>query len=341
MSIATEIQIADKLWDLIQSNTVIRFPYLGDQYLAWNELIYQFLRRDTTRNAAYQKIIQQKVKDKVVVEIGPGSRLLMTQMCVDAGAKHVYSIEGNEVAYKQAEILLNQLGLSEKITLISGLSVDVELPEQTDICLSELIGSIGNAEGVARFLNDAKRFLKPKGDMIPAGCLTWLSPCVLPTDIYRDPVLDDLTTGYAQSVYGQIGHEFPFTRYKTYNFPQENLIAPPQIFEEMWFDQPWTTEVFSKNLSFEVQHHKLLNGLVLWIHMLVDRQTRLDGFRKTNWSPVSVALDPINVAAGDVINVSCWSEIPASKFTPRYFFEVTLQRRGREIYQAVNYPDDC
>src|SRR5262249_426645 len=105
---------ADQLWDLIQANHIVKlpFPYMDDHHNPWDETIYQFLVRDTVRNDAYRGVIERHVKDKVVVEIGPGSRLFMTRLCVEARARKIYAIEANPEACERAQALADQLGLN-------------------------------------------------------------------------------------------------------------------------------------------------------------------------------------------------------------------------------------
>jgi predicted RNA methylase len=337
----SDSQLADQLWALIEADHIIRLPYVGGEYYldALDEVAYQFMVRDTLRNNAYRQVIQQRVGGKIVVEIGPGSRMFMTLMCVEAGARLVYAIEASETAYHKAQALAVQAGVQEKVVLIPGWSTEVDIPELADVCLSELIGPIGNAEGALRSLNNAKRFLKPDGVMIPAGCLTWVSPVSKPPNGYDAPWLAELVDAMAGLVYEKVGREFPFTRHVIYNFPQQNLIAPPQVFEEIWFDHPYTPEVCDTTLSFTVQEAAVFDGLLLWIHLMVDRQMVIDALDKTNWAPVYVALESLAVEAGDVICVRCRSEQPAGRRTPVYVFETSVTRNTTTISHVINYPD--
>jgi predicted RNA methylase len=337
----SDSQFADQLWGLIQADHIIRLPYVGGEYYldALDEVAYQFMVRDTLRNIAYRQVIQQRVGGKIVVEIGPGSRMFMTLMCVEAGARLVYAIEASETAYHKAQVLVVQAGVQEKVVLIPGWSTAVDIPELADVCLSELIGPIGNAEGASRSLNNAKRFLKSDGVMIPAGCLTWVSPVSKPPNGYDAPWLAELVHAMAGLVYEKVGSEFPFTRHVIYNFPQQNLIAPAQVFEEMWFDYPHTPEVCDTTLSFSVQEATVFDGLLIWIHLMVDRQMVIDALDKTNWAPVYVALESVAVRPGDVICVRCRSEQPAGRWTPVYIFEASVTRNTTIISHVINYPD--
>ena len=78
----------------------------------------------------------------------------------------MYAIERNEDAYRRANDLINNLGLTDRIILIHGDATQVQLPERVDVCVSEILGTIGSSEGVVSLLNDARRFLKDDGIMM-------------------------------------------------------------------------------------------------------------------------------------------------------------------------------
>ena len=251
-----EKNLGDKLWEICCNNTVI-LPSFGS-YQAYNGAFYQFMVRNSLRTELYEKLIRKNVKDKVVVEIGTGSQLIWSLLCVEAGAKKIYAIEVNKTAYQAAKQLAEQKGLTEKIELILGCSTDINLPEKADICISEIIGVIGNDEGVARYLNDAKRFLKPNGMMIPEGCLTLLSPGFKPIEPYSDDFIEDFEKAYTNNVYQKMGKEINFTRYCVYNLPKSHIIASPQFFEEMCFNDAAITEEFDKKLNFKIEKKAIL-----------------------------------------------------------------------------------
>lgn len=326
--------LGDKLWEICH-NEVVMFPNFG-HYLVYNELAYQFMASDNLRTEVYKKAIGKKVKDKIVVEIGPGSQLIWTLLCVEAGARKVYAIEENETAYEAAKQLAEQKGVTEKIELIRGLSTEVNLPELADVCVSEIIGSIGNSEGAASYLNDAKRLMKPNGVMIPEGCITLLAPGFKPVKTYRNDFIDDYVKFYKRNIFKKIGKEVDFTRYKIYNFPKSNLVASPQIFEEMWFNDELITQNFDKTLYFPVEQSNNFDGLILWINLYFDSETVLDALHsKICWSPVYIPMEPVALQKGDVIEVRCVSKISKNGYNPDYSFESLVKRNDEVVYQCL------
>jgi len=58
---------------------------------------------------------------------------------------------------------VEEAGLADRLVLIHGDAMKVELPELADVCISELVGPIGGSEGAAVILNNARRLLKQGG----------------------------------------------------------------------------------------------------------------------------------------------------------------------------------
>lgn len=75
-------------------------------------------------------------------------------------------------------------GLADRVTVHGGSASGVGLPERVDVCVSEVIGTIGSSEGAAAVFADAReRFLRPGGASVPARCTTMAAAVTL------DPVL--------------------------------------------------------------------------------------------------------------------------------------------------------
>lgn len=338
---ARAIEIADQLWAMICDKQVLRlpFPYLADHHASWDETVYQLLVRDSVRNEVYRQVIDATVRDRVVVEIGPGSRLFLTQLCAAAGARKIYAIEANRDAYERGCVLAEALGLGEQLTLIHGLSTEVELPEKGEVCVSEIIGSIGDAEGATGFLHDARRLLKDDAIMIPGSCQTWVSPVELPSRLYPDDATEELIRSFSPSMTDTFGHEIELTRYKIHNIPRESLLAPEQLFEELDFQRNEPPRSHERQLRFVAARDGMFHGLLLWIHLEVGPDQVIDAFDDTSWAPVHVALSPFEVQAGDIFEVRCEAQVSTERRTPAYNFEVSLVRNGVTLHHAIDTPE--
>ena len=93
--------------------------------------MFEFHRQllaDEVRTSAFRDAIAQVVRPgDVVLDIGTGTGILAFFAC-QAGARHVYAIEGQHLA-DAAQLLARQLGYADRLTVFHARSNDVELPD--------------------------------------------------------------------------------------------------------------------------------------------------------------------------------------------------------------------
>jgi protein arginine N-methyltransferase 1 len=78
--------------------------------------------KDTVRTKSYMKSIidnPELFKDKIVLDVGSGTAILSI-FAAKSGAKHVYGIEKANI-YSHSRNIIEENGLSDKITIINGL----------------------------------------------------------------------------------------------------------------------------------------------------------------------------------------------------------------------------
>jgi amino acid adenylation domain-containing protein len=302
------------------------WPSVGE-YPVYDDLLYHAMTHDEIRTARYREAIGRAVGGKSVVEIGTGKDAILARFCVDAGAAHVYAIESSPSACRQAADLIARLGLQERITLVPGRSMDVTLPEPVDVCVSEIIGTIGGSEGAAVILNDARRFLKPSGIMIPERCSTLLAAVSLPMDepslLHCGPV----PRHYFDQVLDAVGHPFD-PRLCLKNLTPEALLSGPREFESLDFTRI-TDPAFQRAIRLTITRPGRLDGFLLWIRLRVGRDSRLDSLTdRTSWLPVFLpALDgPIDVSPGDVVDLCAESFLSDDGVHPDYQVSGAVRR---------------
>ncbi|MCP5050703.1 MAG: AMP-binding protein, partial [bacterium] len=240
------------------------WPSIGE-YPMYDEYVYFSMTNDEVRNDAYKAAIHQKVPDKVVVEFGTGKDAILARFCVEAGARIVYAVEISENSYKQAQQTVKQLGLQDKIILIHGDAADVNLPEKADVCLSELIGTIGGSEGTAAILKNSARFLKEGGAVIPQKCVTKIAAVQLPTGIRQSPSFSRMSARYVEKLYQYSGHPFDF-RVCIDNFPISSVISTDGIFEDLNFSGEIQTQGL-ENVEIQIVKAGMMDGFILWLNL--------------------------------------------------------------------------
>ena len=280
------------------------WPSIGE-YFAYDELTYHAMTHDDARNRAYRAAIASAVKGKTVLDLGTGADALWARYAAAEGAKHVYAIEGLEAAYHQAARLLAKLGLESRITLLQGDSMQLALPEPVDVCVSELIGTIGSSEGVVPILNDARRFLKPTGVMIPFRCTTRIAAVSLPQPLRDAPAFSELTRGYVDRIFQAAGGEFD-VRVCLKNLPENATVSDAADFEVLDFTAPQPPSQ-NRPIAITVVADGALDGFVLWVCLQPSADQLIDVIRgEHSWLPVffPVFSPPLAVRAGDRIEGS-------------------------------------
>jgi len=291
---------------------------------SYTPVSYQILRDDVARNTAYEKVIEQVVAGKRVVDIGTGGLAFLARMCVEAGAETVYAIEENTASLRSAQQRIRKAGMESKIELLPGFSTDVELAEKCDVLIHEIVGSVASAEGMTPAVNDAKeRFLKAEAEFIPHSCSTFVCP-VQPLKL---PMIDAVVSAIGQALFSFDDPDL----YKVYNFPESNVLGPPVEFERTVFCEEMPLED-RRELELVISKDGDLDGLLLFIEIHVDRETVINSLHhRTNWSTPYIKLfrEPVKVTQGDVVHVTIHRELATTQ--PRYELDVRVCPRDSGI----------
>jgi predicted RNA methylase len=101
-------------------------------------------RQDSERNEAYRRGIEATVEeDDLVVDIGTGSGLLAL-MAANAGAQHVFAIEGDPSLERAARKVIAANGKAETVTVVGRHSTQVKIgfgsdvPTGADVIVTEI-----------------------------------------------------------------------------------------------------------------------------------------------------------------------------------------------------------
>lgn len=302
------------------------FPSIGE-FPVYDDLIYSLMCNDSDRSKAYKNAINNSVSGKTVVEIGTGAQAPLAIMCAEAGAEKVYAIEVDKISAKKAEKKISKIGLSNIIEVIHGNSMEVELPEKVDVCVSEIIGTIGSSEGVVTILKDAQRFLKSDGKMIPERCITRIAPSMLPENLLSNDSIADLINYYTKKVFEATQEEFIFTRFSYSSFPKSNILCDSLTFEDDNYIKDLQYHIRNE-LEFSIQKDCFFDGFLLWIKLYVDSSNVIDSLNESYWGPVFLKTDKrISLSKGDVITATCERTLSKNEINPDYFIDGTVKRK--------------
>ena len=287
--------------DASANNRIELWPSVAEFYI-YDDLLYHAMTQDSLRNESYKVAINEHVPGKVVLDIGTGKDAILSRFCVEAGAAKVYAIELLEETYLKAKATIESLGLEDKITLIHGNAMEVELPEKVDVCVSEIVGPIGGSEGAVQIINNAWRFMKPDGVMIPERSLTKMAAITLPEDFLANPGFTNVSAQYVEKVFQQIGHRFDL-RLCMRNFSKSNIISNSQAFEDLDFSRHIEPE-YEYDINLLINRDEKLVGFVVWLNLYTAAHEVIDILEgEYCWLPVylPVFYPGIDVREGDRI----------------------------------------
>jgi len=314
------------------------WPCVGE-HPVYDDELYSQLAGDVLRNQHYFEALWKKVRGKVVADIGTGNRALWACEAIRAGAKRVYAIEESAAAAASARVVVAGRGLSERIRIVEGASTQIELPERVDVCVSEILGEIGGAEGAAAVLSDAKnRFLKETGTMIPEMCDTLISPVELSKDLLDNPRFATDSLRYLEEIFNNMGRAFD-PRVSIVNHREAcKLLSSPRVFESLNFSNG--SQQSRRDVSFLIGSDGVMSGFLLWLcfqcsHGQASLDTRLEG---TTWFPVffPVFYPGVEVSCGDLVEMSCDRQLSEDGIHPDYFITGNIIKR-RSGFQPFNW----
>ena len=301
------------------------------EYFVYDEVIYYAMTNDERRNDSYRVAINRAVKDKVVLDIGTGADAILARLCVEAGARKVYAIELLDTTYQRAKSLIKRLGLQNRIILIHGDARNVKLPEQVDVCVSEIVGAIGGSEGAAVIINDAQRFLKPFGEMIPQRSVTKFAAITLPEDLLCNPGFTPVPRNYTEKIFDQVGYKFDL-RVCLKNFPKSHLMSEAGIFEDLDFTRHIEPE-YAYRMKLPVRRSGRLQGFLVWLTLQLASGESLDILdHEYCWLPIYLpAFYPgVEAREGDVIEVEASGCLSDNGLNPDYRLKGRLVRKDGE-----------
>lgn len=141
--------------------------------------LHRKLLGDAPRNAAFHTALKTVIQpgQTTVADLGAGTGFL-SFLARQLGAAHCTLVE-----YTDTIALAQQLARANRVdglSFIQGHSAQIKRPEKVDVVVSETLGNYALEENLLETLNDARRWLKKSGVMIPCGLKQYVAPVVTP-----------------------------------------------------------------------------------------------------------------------------------------------------------------
>ena len=301
------------------------------EYLVYDELAYHAMTSDERRNVSYKAAMDEKVRDKIVLEVGTGPQALLARFCAEAGARKVYAVEMLPETYAKACESVRRHGLEDRIEVIHGDATKVDLPEPAEVCVSEIVGAIGGCEGAAVIMNQVWRLLGDGAEMIPERSTTLFAPVELPDALRNELGFRALPARYVEKIFDQVGYPFDL-RLSVKGLDHSHLLAEPRVFEDLDFRTPVDPE-YQGQESFQIARQGQFDGFLVWLTLDTGAGDEIDILKHQHcWLPVffPVLDSRLTVAPGDQIEAVGGAVLCEDGCHPDYFVDGRLLRAGQE-----------
>ncbi|XP_060519881.1 protein arginine N-methyltransferase 5 [Cylas formicarius] len=294
--------------------------------------VYEVFEKDQVKYDVYQKAIYDALQEwteernPVIMVVGAGrgplvQAVLNVSVLLNREVK-LYAIEKNPYAVNTlAERVRREWG-SDKVTLVKTDMRSWKPPEKADILVSELLGSFGDNELSPECLDGAQRLLCPrKGVSIPASYTSYLAP-LQSIKIYNEIRANRPSDKTLRQVF-----ETPYVVHLA-NYQQ---LAPAQAL--FTFEHPnfaaYIDNRRRKRLRFgPVRQACVLTSFAgffeayLYGNVVLSTNPSTHTPDMVSWFPIVFPLaEPVQLRAGDVVQVSFWRE----ESTDRVWYEWCLE----------------
>jgi protein arginine N-methyltransferase 1 len=294
---------------------------------------HRTLIADRVRNTAFEKALRSVIKkgETTVADIGTGTGLLAL-MAAKLGAREVYLYEAAEVAGVAAKVL--KANGARNCHLIPCHSTEMVDPPRVDVVVSETLGNYAFEEHMIETLADAKkRFLKPKGVIIPRTLRQLVAP-VISDRIQREFDAWD-ATGFDLSIARTMSLNNIYVR---------TLKRDEMLGADVWDEIEFGADARSARkgeASWKIDEARTIYGFAVWWEAElvpgVSLSTAPEAPR-THWEQLYFPLlSPIEAKKGETVGIGLRSKTSPEAGTHVAWLATHKDAKGREIgRQSLN-----
>lgn len=253
---------------------------------------------DRPRNNAFHKALKAVVVrgKSMVADIGSGTGILGF-MAARLGAKHVYAFE--QSAVMDLAVAMARDNKIKNITFVPEHSTAVDGLPQMDVIVSETLGNYAFEEQMIETIEDAKRFLKPGGVIIPSSVTHMVAP-VITDRVHRE-----------LCVWDDVGFDLDFARARDVTL--NNIFVRTFKKADLLAAREWDNVDFSRKnspnrkgtVSWVLDNAATIYGFAVWWNCTLVPKVTLStapDAPKTHWEQLYLpVLKPVMAKRGDKI----------------------------------------
>ncbi|MFZ6014531.1 MAG: amino acid adenylation domain-containing protein [Bacteroidota bacterium] len=317
---------------VVEKDIVTVRPSWAEQFV-YDDMAYYAMGSDQYRNDKYREALSKVVKDKVVLEIGPGSDAVLSLMAIECGAGKVYAVEVLEESYRKAKKKVEMLGWTNRIEVIHGDVTTITLPEKVDCCIADIVGSIGGSQGSATILNASRRLMNAEPKVVPARSISRIAAATLPPENF-DYSFDEIGAHYARKIFERVGYTYDI-RLSLDNFKLQYLLSTADVFEDL--DYRIENNLNDKHeISLEITSPGICHGFIVWLDLFFDDDIKVDTLTdkaQKLWLPIYLPVFPEGapVTRGDMIKASVSKKLSKNGLHPDYGIEGHLIKDKQQL----------
>lgn len=274
--------------------------------------LHRKLLGDAPRNRAFHAALQAHIKPgkTTLADLGAGTGFL-SFLARQLGAAHCTLVEYSDTLELAVQLARNNR--IEGLSFLKGHSGEIGRPPKCDVVVSETLGNYALEEGLLETLNDARRWLKKGGVLIPCGLKQFVAPVLSPR--LQDEI--DIWPGIGFAL------DLDAARNISLNNMYVRQIAPADLGGDLSHAQCWDQLHFDPNAaplaslrreSLHWSQRKLaaagttLYGYALWWQATLAEGIHLattPGAEATHWDQIYLPLlKPITLAAGETLELT-------------------------------------
>lgn len=295
------------------------------------KLLGDRLRNKALHDALKKAIVPGKT---TISDIGSGTGFL-SFLARQLGAKQVYAYEGENELVAMSKKLAARNKISG-ITWIPKYSFMVKKPVRTDVVISETLGNFLLEEHILETLQDARRFVKPGGVIIPQSARQFVAP-VSSKRIWEKLNIWD-SVGFDLKL--DEGKQACMNNMFVEELRQDELMpkAEPVCWDSISFTQK-EKSVRKGNASWQVRESATIYGFALWweADLVPGITISTSPFKpKTHWQQIFIPLImPIKVQVEDMLKLTLQSDTRLHVGVRLLWEAVVKDQRGKALARCA------